>query len=111
MNIQEELSKIHSQFGTSEMANYKIQQLFEEQLTRVRKEIIVENPIVSNRIVADKTFATRLQSFLKDIKCNDPMSEEELFYLRNVTKSLLLYQKYTVSDRDEKKYLDMCHTE
>ncbi len=30
MNIQEELIKIHSQFGTSEMANYKIQLLFDK---------------------------------------------------------------------------------
>lgn len=29
-NIQEEVQKIHAQFGTSEMANYKIQLLFEE---------------------------------------------------------------------------------
>ncbi len=30
INIQDELMKIHHKFGTSEMANYKIQQLFDE---------------------------------------------------------------------------------
>jgi hypothetical protein len=32
MNIQDEVAKIHHQFGTSEMANYKIQLLFESYL-------------------------------------------------------------------------------
>ena len=36
MNIQDEVQKIHSKFGTSEMANYKIQLLFE----KYHKEII-----------------------------------------------------------------------
>jgi isocitrate dehydrogenase kinase/phosphatase len=31
-NIQEKAQEIHSQYGTSEMANYKIQLLFEEKL-------------------------------------------------------------------------------
>ena len=31
MNIQEEVQKIHLHFGTSEMANYKIQLLFDKQ--------------------------------------------------------------------------------
>lgn len=30
MNIQNELQKIHTQYGTSEMANYQIQLLFEK---------------------------------------------------------------------------------
>ena len=29
MNIQDEVQKIHHQYGTSEMANYKIQLLFD----------------------------------------------------------------------------------
>lgn len=32
MNIQEEVQKIHSQFGTTEIANYKIQLLFEKAI-------------------------------------------------------------------------------
>lgn len=30
MNIQEEICKIHSQFGTTEMANYQMQLLFDK---------------------------------------------------------------------------------
>lgn len=32
MNIQDELQKIHDQFGTSEKANYEIQKLFDKQI-------------------------------------------------------------------------------
>lgn len=32
MNIQDEVAKIHAKFGTSELANYKIQLLFESYL-------------------------------------------------------------------------------
>ena len=38
------------------------------------------NIIKDNRIVSDKTFATRFVRFLKDIQVNDPMSEEELYH-------------------------------
>ncbi len=31
MNIQDELQKIHHQYGTSEKANYEIQKLFDKQ--------------------------------------------------------------------------------
>jgi len=67
------------------------------------------NIIRENRIVSDKTFATRLVSFLKDIQVNDPMSEEELEYLRSVAHSLLLYQANTCTDKEELNYLDRCH--
>lgn len=38
MNIQDECSKIHSKYGISEMANYKIQLLFETQLEEVERK-------------------------------------------------------------------------
>ena len=38
MNIQEECSKIHSKYGMSEMANYKIQLLFDSEIEKVKKE-------------------------------------------------------------------------
>ena len=38
MNIQDECIKIHSQFGMSEMANYKIQLLFDSEIEKVKKE-------------------------------------------------------------------------
>ena len=38
MNIQDECIKIHSKFGMSEMANYKIQLLFDSEIEKVKKE-------------------------------------------------------------------------
>ena len=65
--------------------------------------------IKDNRIVSDKTFATRFVSFLKNIQVNDPMSEEELEYLQKVADSLLLHQANTCTDKDEQAYLHSCH--
>lgn len=62
-------------------------------------------PIIDNRIVSDKTFATRLLNFLKDIQVNDLMGEEELGYLQNVGQKLLKHQIDTCTDSDELKYL------
>ena len=38
MNIQDECSKIHSKYGMSETANYKIQLLFDSEIEKVKKE-------------------------------------------------------------------------
>jgi hypothetical protein len=65
--------------------------------------------IKGNRIVSDITFATRFVSFLEDIKVNDPMSEEELEYMRSVAHSLLLHQANTSTEKEEKEYLHRCH--
>ena len=67
------------------------------------------NIIKDNRIVSDKTFATRFVSFLKDIQVNDPMGEEELEYMRMVAHSLLVYQANTCAEKEELNYLDRCH--
>lgn len=64
--------------------------------------------IIDNRIVSDRTFATRLNNFLKDIKVNDPASEEELEYLQHVAKELIIHQFNTVTDKSEKDYLLRC---
>lgn len=39
LNIQDEVSKIHQKYGISEMANYKIQLLFEQQFKAKVKTI------------------------------------------------------------------------
>jgi hypothetical protein len=39
MNVQDELQKIHHQYGTSEKANYEIQKLFDEQQERSYSDI------------------------------------------------------------------------
>lgn len=69
------------------------------------------NIIKNNRIVSDITFATRFVNFLKNIQVNDPMSEEELQYLRNIANSLLLHQANTCTETEELNYLDRCHPE
>ena len=38
MNIQEEIQNIHRQYGITELANYKIQQLFEKYAKEYCKE-------------------------------------------------------------------------
>lgn len=65
--------------------------------------------IKDNRIVSDKTFATRFLLFIKDIQVNDPMSMEELEYMRMVAKSLLIYQYNTATEKEELNYLYRCH--
>ncbi len=61
--------------------------------------------IKDNRLVSDITFATRFVCFLKDIKVNDAMSEEELCYMRRVAYSLLMHQANTATVKEEKEYL------
>jgi hypothetical protein len=39
MNIQDEVQKIHHQYGTSEMANYEIQKLFDKQQERNEEDL------------------------------------------------------------------------
>lgn len=62
-------------------------------------------PIIDNRLVSDKTFATRLINFLKNIQVSDLMGEEELEYLQNVGNKLLKHQIDTCTDNDELRYL------
>lgn len=66
-----------------------------------------DNPIRSNRIVSDITFAVRLKSFIEEVNANDPMSEEEKIYLHGAADRLLSWQTKTVrKDSKEYKYLE-----
>jgi len=65
--------------------------------------------IIDNRIVQGTTFATRLVDFLKDIKVNDAMSEEELEYLQRVADDLLKLQIKTATEKEEIVYLERVH--
>ena len=66
-----------------------------------------DNPIKSNRLVSDKTFAVRFRSFVEEVRVNDPMSEEEKEYLHHVAERLLKWQTKTVrKDTEEYKYLE-----
>jgi len=74
----------------------------------LKKKIIkkkeLKNPIVDDRIVSDISFAIRFSSFLEGVQVNDPMSEDELEYLKLVASKLLTYQMATVSTDSEKNY-------
>lgn len=74
-----------------------------KMITSVRKD----NPIKSNRLVGDKTFAVRFKSFVEEVEAKDPMSEEEKEYLHHVAERLLKWQTKTVKkDSEEYKYLE-----
>lgn len=86
----------------------KVRQMEEEigiykALTTARKD----NPIKSNRIVSDKTFAIRLKSFVSEVNVCDPCSEDEQEYLLDVAGRLLKWQTRTVrKDSEEYRYLE-----
>lgn len=66
-----------------------------------------DNPIKSNRLVSDKTFAVRFRSFVEEVRVKDPISEEEKEYLHHVAERLLKWQTKTVrKDTEEYKYLE-----
>ena len=61
--------------------------------------------IVENRLVKDKTFATRFYSFVKDMRGNCACSEEEVESMQSYAKELLKLQCTTATDKDEILYL------
>lgn len=70
----------------------------------------MKNPIIDNRIVNDKTFATRFLSFLERLYGNDitysgPMEEEEYEYMCTIACDLLKHQVETCPD-NEKWYFE-----
>lgn len=85
--------------------NTKLQEEVERLgvITRDRKE----NPIKSNRIVSDKTFAVRLMNFAGSTQACDSASWEELEYLKMTAERLLKWQTKTVHNNSEEyKYLE-----
>lgn len=67
----------------------------------------MENPIIDNRIVNDKTFALRFKNFIQSVNVCDQPSEEEKEYLLMVARQLLKYQVETAVDSNELAYLIM----
>ena len=70
---------------------FQIPYCFRKVEDNVFEVVEVENPIKNNRIVNDKTFATRFVGFLSDIQIADAISYDELEYLKYVAKKLLDY--------------------
>jgi len=69
----------------------------------------MDNPIKDNRIVKDKTFALRLLSFALGINCADACGDDEKESMISYSTSLLKYQIETVTDQNEKDYLERCN--
>lgn len=67
----------------------------------------MNNPIIDNRIVSDKTFAVRLYNFLNKVQVNDMAGEEEKDYWLGVAKRLIVYQKATINTATESDYFRM----
>ncbi len=61
--------------------------------------------IKNNRLVSDKTFAIRLQSFMQTVIVSDACTSDEVEYFKSVANSLLSHQLYTVEDTEEIAYL------
>jgi hypothetical protein len=69
----------------------------------------LENPIKDNRIISDKTFATRFKLFLNNISANDASSDEELEYFKMIANKLIKYQILTATEDEEINYLNMLY--
>lgn len=66
-----------------------------------------DNPIKSNRIVSDKTFAVRLRNFTEGTQAIDPATQEELDYFKMTAERLLKWQTKTVhKNSEEYRYLE-----
>ena len=83
--------------------------LLEEEL-EIRKKITgnhKDNPIKSNRIVSDCTFAVRMKGFIEEVRIADCASEEEKEYLLRCADRLLSWQTKTVrKNTEEYRYLE-----
>jgi len=64
MDIQFEVQKIHSQFGTTEMANYQIQKLFDKLILEDRAEQLRKHAVVgrSEQLVCVHPYSEVYQS-------------------------------------------------
>lgn len=68
----------------------------------------MENPIIDNRIVKDKTFALRFLSFALSVETADACSFEERESMIRYASRLLEYQINTATDKEEINYLERC---
>lgn len=69
-------------------------------------ELLMESPIIDNRIVFDINFAYDLNAFLSSITVDNPDDELMRESLQTIAELLLKYQKYTCRDKEEQKFLD-----
>lgn len=53
----------------------------------------MNNPIIENRLISDKTFALRLLNFIKNVDTADLPGTKEKQYLIKVAENLIKWQK------------------
>lgn len=84
-----------------EVANKEIEQLKSSAVA------LKENPLKSNRIVSDMTFAVRLRGYLLSSEVSDGIGYEEKQYLLRTAEWLIRHQVKTVRrGTEEEKYLE-----
>ena len=77
MDIQFEVQKIHSQFGTTEMANYQIQKLFDKLILEDRAEQLRKHAVVGR----SEQLKALLEKLLNENMCSvagDELIEDAL---------------------------------
>jgi hypothetical protein len=92
-----------------ELINWEAQKWYNTNFKLIK--ININNPIINNRIVKDKTFALRLLSFALEVDCSDPCSEDEKESMISYSTSLLKYQIETATDIEEIEYLKRCNAQ
>lgn len=65
-----------------------------------------ETVMVNVNPILDYTFATRLKSFVADVKTNCQAGEEEKMYFETMANELLEYQRVNAKEQWEKDYLE-----
>ena len=66
----------------------------------------MKNPIIEDRLIVDKTFATRLLSFASNVTPLDPSTEEEKLSMISYATRLLAWQCFTAIHQEEIEYLE-----
>jgi hypothetical protein len=71
MNIQDEMQKIHHEFGVSEMANYKIEQFIDNLIKEDRKQQLILNSVGNCKRESLDNFSELLQKVVNKTKASD----------------------------------------
>ena len=112
INIQEELQKIHHQYGTSEKANYKIQLLFEEYFESNFQTRTTLDKNVLNKNESFFSVISKINNFLKIepifISDKENLAKKEIKLKFKHKKNASLYCKHFNSAFDNGKSLEDC---
>ena len=112
INIQDELQKIHHQYGTSEKANYKIQLLFEEYSENYFQTRTTLDKNVLSKNEQFFSIISKIDNFLKIepilISNKDAFNKKEIKLKFNHKRNANIYCKHFNSAFDNGKSLEEC---